>query len=82
MQTSQTLLIFQALAFAKGNLHPMDLKNGVAEYLIKLLEPARKHFNTPRVKKMKEELDSMVKPCPKWFPPVIWFTLARIFLNI
>ena len=46
-------------AFAKGNLHPMDLKNGVAEYLIKLLEPARKHFNTPRVKKMKEELDNL-----------------------
>ena len=46
-------------AFANGNLHPMDLKNGVAEYLIKLLEPARKHFNTPRVKKMKEELDNL-----------------------
>ncbi len=46
-------------AFSKGNLHPMDLKNGVAEYLIRLLEPARKHFNTPRVKKMKEELDNL-----------------------
>ena len=27
--------------FAEGNLHPMDLKNAVAEELIKILEPIR-----------------------------------------
>ncbi|AEH24621.1 tyrosine--tRNA ligase [Pyrococcus yayanosii] len=30
--------------FAEGKLHPLDLKNAVAEYLIELLEPIRKYF--------------------------------------
>jgi len=30
--------------FAEGKLHPLDLKNAVADYLIKFLEPARNHF--------------------------------------
>ncbi|KPU63665.1 tyrosyl-tRNA synthetase [Thermococcus sp. EP1] len=30
--------------FAEGNLHPLDLKNAVAEYLIELLEPVREYF--------------------------------------
>ncbi len=46
--------------FASGNLHPMDLKNGVAESLIKLLEPARKHFEQPKIKKMKEEMEKLL----------------------
>ena len=33
--------------FAEGKIHPMDLKNAVAEKLIKILEPARKHFEQP-----------------------------------
>jgi len=45
--------------FAKGTLHPMDLKNAVAESLIKILEPARKHFKKPNVRKMKEELENL-----------------------
>jgi len=32
--------------------------------------------------KLKEELESLMRPCPKWCPEVVWFTLARIFLNI
>jgi len=47
-------------AFLKKQLHPMDLKNGVANKLIKLLEPARKHFEKPHVKKMLEELNSLI----------------------
>ncbi len=46
--------------FAEKNLHPMDLKNAVAEKLIQILEPARKHFEQPRVKKMLEELEQMI----------------------
>jgi tyrosyl-tRNA synthetase len=33
-------------AYAEGNLHPMDLKNGVAEALIRILEPIRSYFET------------------------------------
>lgn len=31
-------------AFAEGKIHPLDLKNGVAEALVNILEPVRKHF--------------------------------------
>jgi tyrosyl-tRNA synthetase len=31
-------------AYAEGNLHPQDLKNGVAEALIAILEPVRRYF--------------------------------------
>ncbi len=34
--------------YAEGKLHPLDLKNAVAEYLIKILEPARKYFKQNR----------------------------------
>ncbi len=47
--------------FADKRLHPMDLKNSVAEKLIKILEPARRHFEHPRVKKMLEELDYLIE---------------------
>jgi len=33
-------------AYAEGKLHPMDLKNGVAEQLGKILEPVCRYFNT------------------------------------
>lgn len=46
--------------YKSEKLHPMDLKNALSEWLIKKLEPARKHFETegPRqgLKKMKELL--------------------------
>lgn len=31
-------------AYAKGKLHPQDLKNGVAEQLAEILEPVRRYF--------------------------------------
>lgn len=43
--------------FSEGNLHPQDLKIATAEYLVKKLAPIRKHFDTPRVKKMLEEME-------------------------
>ncbi len=46
--------------FAEKKLHPMDLKNSVSEKLIKILEPARKHFEQPKVKKMLEELEQLI----------------------
>jgi len=46
--------------FEKGKLHPMDLKAGMAEKLIEILEPARKHFEQPKVKKMKEEMEKLL----------------------
>lgn len=46
--------------FAQGNLHPMDLKNAVADKIIDILEPARKHFEKPSIKKMEEEMDKLL----------------------
>ena len=49
---------FEELAetYAKGELHPLDLKNGVSEAVIKLLEPVAKHFE-----KKPENLEKMRK---------------------
>jgi len=46
--------------FKEGKLHPVDLKNGVAEILIKILEPARKHFSKGKPKEMLEELEKLM----------------------
>lgn len=35
-----------AIAYTEGKLHPMDLKNAVAEQLGKILEPVRRYFAT------------------------------------
>jgi len=35
-------------AFSNGNLHPMDLKNGVASAINKLIEPVRTYFETDK----------------------------------
>ena len=49
---------FEELAntFSKGDLHPLDLKNGVAASMIKLLEPVAKYFE-----KKPENLEAMRK---------------------
>ncbi|MBI4019971.1 MAG: tyrosine--tRNA ligase [Candidatus Aenigmarchaeota archaeon] len=46
--------------FEKGRLHPMDLKNAMAERLIALLKPARDHFDKPRNRQRLEELDQLI----------------------
>jgi len=43
-------------AFEKGDLHPLDLKNGVASSVTKLLEPVREYFE-----KKPENLEKMRK---------------------
>ena len=51
--------------FSVGKLHPLDLKNAVAESLIKILEPAREHFSKGAPKKMLEELNKLMENV-KW----------------
>ena len=41
-------------AYVRGEIHPLDLKNGVAEALIKILEPVREYFK--RKPKLLEEM--------------------------
>ncbi len=47
-------------AFLKKELHPLDLKMGVANKIINVLEPVRNHFEQPRMKKMKKELEELI----------------------
>lgn len=43
--------------YAEGKLHPMDLKNGFTDFLIKFLEPIREHFKDKKeLLKMMDEL--------------------------
>lgn len=42
-------------AFAKQDVHPGDLKASVEIYINKLLEPVRKMFETPELKKLSEQ---------------------------
>lgn len=45
--------------YADKKLHPMDLKNAVAEWLINKLEPARKYFEDPKRKAALEEIEAL-----------------------
>ncbi len=47
-------------AFLSKSLHPLDLKNGVADKIIEILEPVRKHFEKPHIQKMKKELEELI----------------------
>jgi len=47
--------------YEQKKLHPQDLKNAVAEWLIKKLEPARKHFEDPKRKAALEEMESLTR---------------------
>jgi len=46
--------------FENKKLHPMDFKNAMAEKINKILEPAREHFSSPKMKKLKEEMDKLI----------------------
>lgn len=45
--------------YASKTLHPMDLKNAVADYLIETLEPAQKYFEDPKRKAALEEIEKL-----------------------
>ena len=46
--------------FSSGKLHPMDLKSAVAEKIVEILGPVREHFDKPKFKKMKEEMERLI----------------------
>ncbi len=47
--------------YSEKKLHPMDLKNAVAEWLIHKLEPARKFFENPKRKEALEEIEKLTQ---------------------
>ena len=46
--------------YTSGELFPLDLKNALAEWLIKKLEPARKHFENPEMQKNVEKMKELL----------------------
>lgn len=46
--------------YAAGKLHPLDLKNAVAQALIDILEPVRKRFDEPDLKAMWSDLEKLL----------------------
>ena len=47
-------------AYLAGSLHPADLKNGVAEWLVDALAPARLAFEAPEQQAALAELDALI----------------------
>ena len=45
--------------FEVGKLHPMDLKAGVAQELIKILEPVRKFMSSKKIQDLKKLVRDM-----------------------
>ena len=46
--------------FSNKELHPADLKEAMANKLIEILQPAIKHFSSPKMKKAKEEMEKLI----------------------
>jgi tyrosyl-tRNA synthetase len=46
-------------AFASGQLHPADLKNGIADWLVDTLAPARRAFESPERRALLDELETL-----------------------
>ncbi len=47
-------------AFLDKKIHPLDLKNGIANKIIDILSPARERFEKPNIKKMRTELEELI----------------------
>ncbi len=47
------------LHYMKGDVHPLDLKEAVANYLVEILAPARKHFLEGKGRRYLEELEAL-----------------------
>lgn len=45
--------------FAEEKLHPLDLKNAVAEAIVELLKPVRDHFSKPENAKLVEKMEQL-----------------------
>jgi len=48
------------IAYKKGRIHPLDLKEYVAEKLIEILKPARKYFTEGNGRKFIEEMKEIM----------------------
>jgi tyrosyl-tRNA synthetase len=46
--------------FKQGKIHPLDLKNAVADIIIDILKPAREHFEKPEIKEMLREMEGLI----------------------
>ena len=53
------------LAFSKEQLHPGDLKAAVEIYINRLLEPVRKKFEEPSLKKLTQKAYPPASKCSK-----------------
>jgi len=51
-------------AYREGTLHPLDLKNGIAGWLIEILEPVRLVFKDPDLKLISEKLKEYSERSP------------------
>lgn len=49
-----------AEAYTSGGLHPADLKNGVADWLVETLAPAREAFASPERQALIAEMDALI----------------------
>ncbi len=47
-------------SFLNKEIHPLDLKNAIANKIIDILRPAREHFEKPKIKKMREDLEQLM----------------------
>ena len=47
-------------AYGRGGVHPADLKNALAEWLIERLEPARAHFAQPDVAATLDDVETVL----------------------
>jgi len=48
------------LDFRNKKLHPMDLKTAMANKINEILAPAREHFNQPKLKKSKDDMEKLI----------------------
>ncbi|MBW3015884.1 tyrosine--tRNA ligase [Candidatus Woesearchaeota archaeon] len=46
--------------FKEKKLHPLDLKKAMAVKINEILKPAREHFASPKLKKMKREMEKLI----------------------
>jgi tyrosyl-tRNA synthetase len=46
-------------AYLSGTLHPADLKNGVADWLVETLAPARAAFASPEMQALSAEMEEL-----------------------
>lgn len=46
--------------FSEKKLHPMDLKTAMADKLVEIMQPAIKHFSTPKLQEAKKKMEELI----------------------